>query len=39
MPTNPFERYLHLLQLVYVVHRAPAWATNLTRRAVAAANP
>jgi predicted AAA+ superfamily ATPase len=35
IPANTLKRYLDLLELLYVVHRVPAWSTNLTTRAVA----
>ena len=35
IPANTLKRYLDLLELLYVVHRIPAWSTNLTTRAVA----
>ncbi|MGH3755935.1 MAG: ATP-binding protein [Pseudonocardiaceae bacterium] len=35
IPTNTLKRYLDLLELLYVVHRVPAWSTNLTTRAIA----
>jgi predicted AAA+ superfamily ATPase len=35
LPASTVKRYLDLLELLYVVHRIPAWSTNLTSRAVA----
>lgn len=35
MPASTVKRYLDLLELLFVVHRIPAWSTNLTTRAVA----
>ena len=35
IPASTLKRYLDLLELLYVVHRVPAWSTNLTTRAVA----
>ncbi len=35
IPANTLKRYLDLLELLYIVHRVPAWSTNLTTRAVA----
>lgn len=35
VPATTLKRYLDLLELVYVVHRIPAWSSNLTTRAVA----
>lgn len=35
LPASTVKRYLDLLELLYVVHRIPAWSTNLTTRAVA----
>jgi predicted AAA+ superfamily ATPase len=35
VPASTVKRYIDLLEAVYLVHRIPAWSTNLTRRAVA----
>jgi predicted AAA+ superfamily ATPase len=35
IPASTLKRYLDLLELLYIVHRIPAWSTNLTTRAVA----
>lgn len=34
IPASTLKRYLDLLELLFVVRRIPAWATNLTPRAV-----
>ena len=34
IPASTLKRYLDLLELLFVVRRIPAWATNLTTRAV-----
>ncbi|MGH3545670.1 MAG: ATP-binding protein [Mycobacteriales bacterium] len=34
LPGSTIKRYLDLLELVYLIHRIPAWACNLTTRAV-----
>jgi predicted AAA+ superfamily ATPase len=36
MPATTLNRYLDLLELLFLVRRIPAWSTNLTTRAVAA---
>ena len=35
LPASTVKRYLHLLELLFVVRRIPAWSNNLTTRAVA----
>lgn len=35
LSASTVKRYVDLLELVYFVHRIPAWSTNLTTRAVA----
>jgi predicted AAA+ superfamily ATPase len=35
LPASTLKRYLDLLELLFLVRRVPAWATNLTTRAVA----
>lgn len=35
LPASTVKRYLDLLELLFVVHRIPAWSTNTTTRAVA----
>src|SRR5262249_23602969 len=34
LPLTTLKRYLDALELVYVIRRVPAWASNLTTRAV-----
>jgi predicted AAA+ superfamily ATPase len=35
VPASTVKRYLDLLELLFVIRRVPAWASNLTTRAVA----
>lgn len=35
LPASTIKRYLDLLELVFLIRRIPAWASNLTARAIA----